>query len=366
MTYTLEEIKKLPKTDLHVHLDGSIRLSSLIEFARKLKIELPSYTVEGLKELVFKDQYKDLLEYLECFRYTCAALMDLENLEQAAYEFAFDAFNDGVYRIEPRYCPSLMLNEKNLYNNEDIITAIEKGLSKASKEINEIIESNDEIKNNLDQYPWADKKFSYTHILCIMRHWSPADSKSYLEELLSIREKTDLPIYNIDLAGPENGFPVLLHKEAFDLSNKVALTKTIHAGEAAGPESIVEAIEIANAKRIGHGVNLFNPNYPYPEDKKAELIKKMIDNKICIEVCLTSNLQTLPELEMKPVNHSFKKMLDAGLLLSPCTDNTTVSNTTVSEEIYKMQKTFKLSGANIESLLACSFRSMFKAKSQIS
>ena len=361
MAFTFEEIQKLPKTDLHVHLDGSIRLSSLIEFAKKLKIELPSYTVEGLKELVFKDKYKDLPEYLECFAYTCAALMDLENIEQASYEFAYDAFKDGVYRIEPRYCPSLMLNEKNLYNNQDIITAIEKGLNKASKEINEIISKDEAIKAQLDKYSWADKKFSYTHILCIMRHWSPADSKAYIEELLSIKEKTDLPIMNIDLAGPENGFPVSLHKEAFELTNKAKLTKTIHAGEAAGPESIVEAIEIANAKRIGHGVNLFNDNYPYPEDQKSQLIKNMIDKEICIEICLTSNLQTLPELEMKAEKHSFKKMMDAGLILSPCTDNTTVSNTTVSKEVFKIQEAFNLSEAEIEKLLANSFKSTFTA-----
>ncbi|MCH2227698.1 MAG: adenosine deaminase family protein [Candidatus Caenarcaniphilales bacterium] len=358
MTFSIEEIRNLPKTDLHVHLDGSIRLSSLIEFSKKLKLELPSYTVEGLKELVFKDKYKDLPEYLECFAYTCAALMDSENLEQAAYELAIDAFKDGVYRIEPRYCPSLMLSENNNLNNKEIIAAIEKGLSKASKEINSEIQTSSEIQARLNKYSWAPKEFSYSHILCIMRHWSPQDSKAYIEELLKIKAESGLPINNIDLAGPENGFPVSLHSEAFELCK--ALNKTIHAGEADGPESIEQAIKIAGAKRIGHGVNLFNKNYSYSDAQREELINLIKASDIHIEVCLTSNLQTSPELGMDPKNHSLRQMLDHGLNVNFCTDNTTVSNTTVSDEIFKAQTAFNLGGEEIESMLATGFKAKFE------
>src|SRR6266516_2519178 len=100
-------IQKLPKTDLHVHLDGSLRLSTLIELARERKIPLPSETEEGLNELVFRPRYLNLQEYLEGFRYTVAVLNAAEALERAAFELCEDSWNEGVYDIEPRFAPPL-------------------------------------------------------------------------------------------------------------------------------------------------------------------------------------------------------------------------------------------------------------------
>ena len=357
MSFTLEEIKQLPKTDLHVHLDGSVRLESLIDFANKMKIELPSYTKEGLKDLVFKNSYKDLPEYLKCFEYLCASMQDLENIEQASYEFALDAFLDGVYHIEPRYCPSLLLNEKNTFSIKEVILAVEKGLSHAAKLINEQISGSAKTEKLFSDYPFVNKAFTYTQILCIMRHWSPENSYKYIEELINIKKSSEIDIRNIDLAGPENGFPVSLHQKAFDLSK--GMNKTIHAGEADGPESIYSAIKLAGAKRIGHGVNLFNKEYNYGDNKTAELINIIKDNDITIEVCLTSNLQTLPELEMKAENHSLIKMLEAGINISPSTDNRTVSNTTVSEELFKIQSAFKLDKDTVLSLIKNGFKARF-------
>lgn len=357
MPFTLEEIKKIPKTDLHVHLDGSVRLESLIEFSKKLKVKLPSFTKEGLKELVFKDSYKDLPEYLKCFDYLCASLQDLETVEQASYEFALDAYIDGVYHVEPRYCPSLLLDKKKSFSNKDVILAIDKGLSRAAKLINEQISASAKAEKLFQEYPFANKSFSYTHILCIMRHWSPEESLSYIEELLEIKNSGVIDIKNIDLAGPEKGFPVTLHQKAFDLAR--SFTKTIHAGEADGPESIYSAIKFAQAKRIGHGVNLFNDTYNYGAENTQKLVQMMKEKEITIEVCLTSNLQTLPELNMNPENHSLMKMLGAGLNISPSTDNRTVSSTTVSEELFKIQSAFKLDKKAILSLIESGFKGKF-------
>ena len=100
-------IKALPKTDLHLHLDGSLRLSSLIEMAKERKIALPSETEEGLNELVFRDSYANLAEYLHGFQYTCAVLKDAEAMQRAAYELAWDNINEGVRYIEVRFAPQL-------------------------------------------------------------------------------------------------------------------------------------------------------------------------------------------------------------------------------------------------------------------
>lgn len=357
MTFSLEEIKSIPKTDLHVHLDGSVRIESLIEFATALKVKLPSYNKEGLRELVFKDQYKDLPEYLKCFDYLCAALQDLENIEKASYEFALDAFLDGVYHVEARYCPNLVLNEKKNYSIKDVILAVEKGLSHAARLINEQIKGSPKTQKIFSDYPFTDKIFTYTQILCIMRHWPAEASLEYIKELIAIKNSADIDIKNIDLAGPENGFPVSMHKAAF--AEAAIFNKTIHAGEADGPESIAAAIEIANAKRIGHGVNLFDKSYNYGEDKTKSLIQTMKDKDISIEVCLTSNLQTLPHLEMKAENHSLIKMIEAGIKIVPATDNRTVSNTTVSEEIFKIQSAFGLDKDTVLALIKNGFSAKF-------
>ena len=106
-------------------------------------------------------------------------------------------------------------------------------------------------------------------------------------------------------------------------------------------------------------MNLFNKEYNYGDNKTAELINIIKDNDITIEVCLTSNLQTLPELEMKAENHSLIKMLEAGINISPSTDNRTVSNTTVSEELFKIQSAFKLDKDTVLSLIKNGFKARF-------
>ncbi len=108
---TPEVIHRLPKTDLHVHLDGSLRIPTLIELARERSVKLPSYTVEGLRELVFKESYKNLPEYLEGFMYTTAVMIDGEAIERIAYEFCLDNQAEGVRYVEVRFAPQLSVRD---------------------------------------------------------------------------------------------------------------------------------------------------------------------------------------------------------------------------------------------------------------
>jgi adenosine deaminase len=131
---TRELIRRLPKSDLHVHLDGSIRLPTLIELAREAKIELPSWTVEGLKEAVFREHYANLEEYLRGFGYTCDVLQNREQLERVAYELAVDNQEEGVRYIEVRFAPQLHTHPD--FDTIDVLRAVSAGLERAKREFN--------------------------------------------------------------------------------------------------------------------------------------------------------------------------------------------------------------------------------------
>jgi adenosine deaminase len=345
--YTNSELATLPKADLHVHLDGSVRLETLIDLARKLNVKLPSYTVEGLKETVFKDQYADLVEYLKGFDYICAALADLEGLERVAYEFAHDCYRERIYYVEPRYCPELFKNpEVSSFKatNIMIINAIDKGLEKAKFEIN--------LSKRADE-----PEFTYGHIICAMRHWPEKQVIKYMQEIAAIKTNSFLPIVGVDLAGPEKGFPCRAHQAAFELPGMENLARTIHAGEADGPKSIEDAIRLLKATRIGHGFHLYSDAYSYANND--ELIKYIKANQIAIEVNITSNLQTMPELENDPKRHTVKKMIDDGQRIAICTDNRTVSSTSLTYELLLLQETFDLDKSTMNQIIMNAFEGIF-------
>ena len=129
-----EFIQEIPKTDLHLHLDGSLRLSTLIDLAKKEKVQMPSYTEEGLKEKVFKTHYKDLGEYLHGFMYTCGVLRTPENLERVSYELAVDNQLEGVRYIEVRFAPQLHIDNQSM-SMEVILQSVNKGLERAKRNL---------------------------------------------------------------------------------------------------------------------------------------------------------------------------------------------------------------------------------------
>jgi len=131
---TREFIAELPKTDLHVHLDGSLRLPTLIELAREQRVEMPSYTEGGLRETVFKDRYGSLGEYLTGFQYTVAALQTVDALERAAAELAEDNQREGVRYLEVRFAPQLHVHPG--LDAVQAIAAVDRGLRRARDEFN--------------------------------------------------------------------------------------------------------------------------------------------------------------------------------------------------------------------------------------
>ena len=304
MKLSVDILRKLPKTDLHLHLDGSLRLSTLIELAQRQNVSLPSYTKEGLCELVFKDQYAHLGEYLQGFAYTCTVLRDFDSLERCAYELAWDNINEGVRYIEVRFAPQLH-TEKGL-SIEETIRAVNAGLQRASLEY----EQSDPVKKR------GEPPFRYGIIACALRMFNehtlgwfgpfrkffsrmkekeifPIASLELVKEVVRCRDELGLPVVGFDLAGQEHGYPAKHHREAFQYAHRHFLMKTVHAGEAYGPESIFEAISFLQADRIGHGYHLFSPDKISTDkvvNKKGytdALIRYVANRRITIEVCIS-------------------------------------------------------------------------------
>lgn len=368
-------VRRIPKTDLHVHLDGSLRLDTLIELARKANVELPSYTPDGLREKVFKDQYANLPEYLQGFAYTCAVMQDAENLERIAFELAEDNIAENVRYIEVRFAPQLHIRE-NL-SLEEIVEAVDHGLARAQKQHN----ASESVK--MDE----DIPFHYGIIVCAMRCFNEHMSSYYADlfqtarftprkEIFSaaslelaraaevLAHEKGLPVVGFDLAGEEAGYPAIDHQAAYQYAHSHFIRKTVHAGEAYGPESIFQAITECYANRIGHGTFLFaanmirDPAIIDPEAFVNRLAEYIAGQRIAIEVCPTSNLQTIPHIN-DIANHPLRRMIERNLSVTICTDNRLVSNTTVTEEIIRVADRIPLSLRQLRNLVVAGFKGSF-------
>ncbi len=342
-------IARLPKTDLHVHLDGSLRVQTLIDLARAYGVELPSYEEAGLRELVFKESYNNLGEYLHGFKYTGAVLQQELGLEQVSYELAQDNQDEGVRYLEVRFAPQL-----HMHTHLDAITvlrAVDRGLARAA----------DEFNRRKPVLEGLEPEFRYGIIVCAMREFKAGyseyfrdlirvnrfapekeifalASRSVVRSAIEARDRFGLPIVGFDLAGREDGYPAVDHRDSYQIAHSNFMMKTVHAGEAYGPESIFQAITELHADRIGHGFYLFeadmvtDPNIRDREAYVEALSQYVADRRITIEICLTSNLQTNPRLRSLS-QHSLRKMNEAKLSSTFCTDNRLVSNTSVTQEI---------------------------------
>ncbi len=368
-------VAELPKTDLHVHLDGSIRITTLIDLAREYGIKLPSYTEGGLRETVFKDRYADLGEYLTGFAYTCAVLQSELALERCSYELAQDNQAEGVRYLEVRFAPQLHVHQH--MNAVHVIKAVNGGLQRARDEFN----ARKEVKSG------QEPRFEYGIIVCAMRMFRENFSEYYRGVLnahrytphrdiyamasselaraaVIARDDYGLPVVGFDLAGEEAGYPAGTHREAFEFCHKNFMKKTVHAGEAYGPESIFQATTDLYADRIGHGTYLLDPSaisdksIEDPQTYVDQLGQYIADRRITLEVCLTSNLQTNPQMKTLS-DHSFKTLRAARLSTTLCTDNRTVSNTTVTNEILQAVRYLGLDRHDLKSIIVYGFKRSF-------
>jgi adenosine deaminase len=373
---TPEVIRRLPKTDLHVHLDGSLRLGTLIDLARRRGVALPSHTEAGLRELVFRPSYANLGEYLEGFQYTVAVLQDHDALEQTTFELCEDCQAEGVRYVEIRFAPQLHVGPGLDFSGA--VRAVDAGIRRAAAAYN----TRAEIASG------REPRFVAGIILCALRAFTSEFSEGYrrifealpeasFQEVHSaasvqvaraaarLKHDEGLLVVGIDLAGQEKGYPAEEHRVAYQVAHEAFLGKTVHAGEDYGPESIFQAIGNLHADRIGHGTWLFDESKIAARritDRTAyveRLAQFIADKRITIEVCLTSNQQTVPELGADLSRHPFGEMRKRRLSTTFCTDNRLVSNTSVTNEIQRAVEAFSLTDRELLDILLYGFKRSF-------
>ncbi len=365
-------LRALPKADLHVHLDGSLRVPTLIELARARGVALPSETVEGMNELVFKPSYASLGEYLQGFAWTGAVMQDAESLERIAYEFAFDNWEEGVAYVEVRFAPQLHQHER--LTTREVLVAVDAGLARAARGINAAV-------------PPEGVPFRYGIIVCALRMFSEQFSHYYGQLLRALpsaprkkvfglaslelareavwaRDEGGIPVVGFDLAGQEDGYPADDHREAYAFAHANFLCKTVHAGEAYGAESIFQAISELHADRIGHGYLLFaadrvtDPRIKDPQRYVTRMAEYIADRRVTMEVCITSNLQTNPSIGAAR-NHTLRRMLDNRLSVAICTDNRLVSHTTMTKELMIAVEECAMTHRQLRDVVIHSFKRSF-------
>lgn len=318
----LETIEKLPKTDLHVHLDGSLRLSTILELADKGRIELPAHDEDGLRKAMNLGQNcGSLVEYLKAFDVTLRVLQTAESLTRTAYELAEDEARENVRYMEVRYSP--MLHTRRGLKLTTVVEAVLEGLRAAQDKYG--------IESNV--------------IICGIRNVSPESSLEMAELAVAYKNRG---VVGFDLAGAEYDHPAKHHRKAFQLVRDNNINVTIHAGEAYGPESIHQAIHVCGAHRIGHGCRL-------RED--GDLLHYVNDHRISLECCPSSNVQTGAIRDL--ASHPIKLYKNLGLRVTVNTDNRLVTDTTVSKELWLCHKEMGFSMTDLKQVVLSGFKSAF-------
>ena len=327
MKFTSEIINKLPKAELHCHLDGSLRVKTIIELAEIQGIDLPSKNEGDLLNILSIGPFpKSLEDYIEKFDITLSVLQTPESLERAAFELAMDCHKDGVRYLEVRYSP--ILHTKNGMQLFETVDSVKKGLAQAFDEC--------EILTGI--------------IICGIRHISPDHSLELANLAVQYKNKG---VIGFDLAGAEENFPAKKHKEAFYLILNNNINTTIHAGEAFGPKSIHQAIHVCGAHRIGHGTRVC-------ED--TDLLNYINDHRIPLEICLTSNINTKSVSTIS--KHPFKHYMDKKIRVTLNTDNRLISNTTLSNEYEIAINNFNLNENEIRTIIINGFKSAFQSHNE--
>jgi adenosine deaminase len=277
----------LPLTDIHRHLDGNIRIETILQLGRKFNLPLPATTIDSLRPFVqVVETQPDLMAFLSKLDWGVAVLGDLDACYQVAYENVEDAKNARIDYTELRFSPYYMAMKHNL-PIQGVVEAVIAGVAAGSKDFN--------VKTNL--------------IGILSRTFGIEACQLELAGLLSQKDK----LVAIDLAGDELGQPGEQFVKHFKKVRDADLRVTVHAGEAAGAVSIWQAIQALGAERIGHGVKAI-------EDPK--LMNYLAVNDIGIESCITSNIQTSTISDI--TQHPIKQFLEHGIMASINTDDPAV------------------------------------------
>ncbi|MDN4626017.1 adenosine deaminase [Erwinia sp. DT-104] len=289
---------RIPLTDIHRHLDGNIRAQTILDLGREFNLTLPATTLETLRPhvQVMKNE-PDLVSFLQKLDWGVKVLGSLEACRRIAMENVEDAARAGIHYAELRFSPGYMAMTHNL-PIAGVVEAVIDGVRAGCE------------KHNITVRLIGIMSRTFGEEACLLE----------LEALLAHRDA----ITALDLAGDELGFPGSQFLSHFTRARDAGLRITVHAGEAAGPESIWQAIHELGAERIGHGVKAV-------ED--AKLMDYLAEKGIGIESCLTSNIQTSTVSSL--LHHPLATFLDHGILATINTDDPAVQGIEIGHE-YKI------------------------------
>ncbi len=302
-------ITRMPKAELHVHLDGCLRVETVAELAAEQGIELP-VPADGLRAAcVVPEDCPSLADYLDRFVIPLMVLQRPDALERAVYELCEDARRENVRYIEPRFAPSL-LNKKGM-SIDEAIAASTRGWRAGARDFG--------LEGGI--------------ILCAMRHRPPAQN---LEVARTGERYLGQGVIGFDIAGDEAPHPILEHREALLYARSAGYGMTAHAGEGAGAESVRAAVEIIGVSRVGHGTR---------SKEDPALLPVLRDRGISLDMCPYSNVQTksVDSLEHHPLRFYF----DYSIPVTVSTDSRTCSDTTVSRELQRVSQSLDFSVSEI-------------------
>jgi adenosine deaminase len=278
----------IPLLDLHHHLDGSVRLETILDLGLKHNLPLPAKTLEGLRPYVqVSDPQPGVMVFIEKFKWMVGVLVDYDACRRIAFENVEDAASEGIDYIELRYSPWFMA-EANALNPQGVVEAVSEGIRAGEQQFG----------------------VQVNQIGILSRHYGPQIAFKELDALLSCRDQ----ITALDLAGDEGNFPGEWFVDHFKRGRDAGWHITVHAGEICGPKAVWQAICELGAERIGHAVHAV-------ED--PALMSYLIDHRIGVECCLTSNVQT-STVNNYP-DHPLKQFIETGILATINTDDPGIS-----------------------------------------
>ena len=318
---TKDLIRRLPKAELHVHLDGSVRPETLLELAQAQGIKLPADNVPELARYMHVTDARNLVDYLARFDVTLAVMQTPEALERCTYELIEDSAAENVRYLEIRYSPILCTR-----GGMPLTEAVDAPLRAV-------------------QRAQADFGVKAQLIICGIRNMSPEVSLELANLTVAYKGKG---VVAFDLAGAEYNFPAKKHKEAFYTVIDHNMATTVHAGEAYGAESIAQALHYCHADRIGHGTRLY---------ENPDLEQYVLDRRVPLEICITSNLQT--HAVPSPESHPVRRYFDLGIVVCLNTDNRLMSATTVTDELLLAHDKLGFDRAAIDRMILYGFESAF-------
>jgi len=291
-----EKMRNFPKVDLHRHLEGSIRVETFIDIARKENVHLPTYDLGEFRRLIqVNDDPPDFLNFLNKFKVVRNFYPNRGAIERIAYEVAQDAAQDNVKYLELRYSPTHFACGGR-FREDDVIRWISGAIERA-----------------MDDYD-----IEVIPIVTISRDYG-IDLAEYTVNIAV--QYAGRYFYGLDLAGDEVNNPARPFIHLFKIAKDAGMGLTLHAGEAGGPENVLEAVKIFGCDRIGHGIKA-------AESEEAMAILKK--NNIMLEICPTSNIHTgvVDSFESHPLRMFYEK----GILVSLNSDDPMISNITLTDE----------------------------------